>query len=448
MISHSLLSASGSSRWKDCALEAVADYVLKKESSAAADRGTKLHDLLAQILSDRTREYDVKNIKQQFDILNTEDKLALRFVVSKFRELFYSKTDVYDIKVENRVFYNKVLGLTDEEAHYAFGTADFSALVKVDFENTLAYMAADDAESMSDELKYYDLYVCDAKFGRWGVESRNNSQLALYAAGILQSLSLQQYEKINSIVMNIVQPGFEMQPWVITIDELYAFLDRYKQSARDAIDIFTRKRPITIEDFPEKPHKFSALRGVYNLRQWEEVRNIDFEEFLRKAQYQLDDAIMRVCEDECVSGGECGCNSSPYPENHPDHPGCIIDEDFPTVERPDLSMKLDLAFKIKEWANDVIEQAEKWMIEYDMNESVAGYYLAEGRQKPLKWDVNADRIAKELSLSDSELYQTELKSPSQIIKDLKNIDPEIEEKIAKITTRDKPNKKLTKWKEE
>jgi len=143
----------------------------KKEQSVYANRGTALHALAEDLILDRTPEKVYEGYKW------TEDDLKL--TVEPYVD--YAKgicSEVHHSWIEKKVF------ITES----CYGTAD-----------CIAY----DEESNS-------LHVIDFKAGAGVfVQTRDNTQLQIYAIGAIRFLLEQGYSEPEKVVIHIVQPGID-----------------------------------------------------------------------------------------------------------------------------------------------------------------------------------------------------------------------------------------------
>lgn len=398
-IEHSLLSASGAYKWVKSPAEAIMSYEMINSTNKHAERGTQLHDLLAkiligyeegyEILADKViigeNTYPIKNYGEDFNKVTKNEPEALKEIVNKFFKYFNSLGKNTKIKIETRVFYNEFLGVTKPEL--AFGTADICVI-----------------ESKGN--KTVDLHILDAKFGYNEQKARNNSQLALYALGFVDYIQKANSAwKINNIYMNILQPGYDSEPWAVCLDALIEFIEPYKKPAQRAQAIHDGDAILNINDYTKPIGLFWASLGVYNYAQCAKAKRV-----------------------------------------HSEFKKISLLEYLPTS---DLSECLKIAEDLEGWINEVkkyaIEQAKSGV-------EIKDYKLVESKAKPVKWKEDLNNLAEELSVLLNEPEETFIKSevisPAKLKLYLireKNAYAEKEEVldfIVERTIRDEPNKIL------
>lgn len=213
MAQHSLFSASASARWIRCPGSLALCEGLPNTSSSAAWRGTVIHALSEECLRHDTdpATYDelvVDGIKVEID----EEMIEIAEVYVEFvRGLPGAK------RYEVRSDYSHLLPDEVREAgeSIAFGTVD-------------AMVLAPDGT----------VYVIDLKTGRRWVDPKENTQLGLYAAGIVRQLEEFFDEKITSIQLVIIQPVLHKEPqvWEPTRAELSRIEGDAMLAAMDALE--------------------------------------------------------------------------------------------------------------------------------------------------------------------------------------------------------------------
>lgn len=193
MTAHSLFSASASERWARCPGSLALAYGTGSASatSYAAAEGTACHEAGELCLRD--------------DSLQVSDLIGTVFQVEDFRIPF---TDELADLVQTYVEY--VRGLP--------GTR----LVEVRCDYTAALgLPLGQGFGTSDAvlLDGTTVHVVDAKFGRKYVAPEANTQLALYAVGVVATIESMLGEQVDKVVLHIVQPR-------VTGKGTYAELDR------------------------------------------------------------------------------------------------------------------------------------------------------------------------------------------------------------------------------
>jgi len=209
---HSEFSPSGSKRWINCpASIQMLREMPKKEgegSSFYAEEGTAAHEFAAKCLED---ELDPKTqIGQTYNKFDVDKYMARE--VAKYTE-YVNGQITWDstIFVETRV---PMFELHDS----MFGTADAVVLHKDSFE------------------------IIDLKYGKGVlVEAENNTQLMVYALGILYWLKREgvEFEPDAELTLTIVQPRAPhiegpIRSWNITVAGLLGFANEVKSSINAA----------------------------------------------------------------------------------------------------------------------------------------------------------------------------------------------------------------------
>lgn len=161
MAEHSFLSASGSLRWIACAGSAHVEAELPNEPNEHSELGILAHDLSEKML--RGTPFDLS----EFD---GEMVGYIQEYVAHCNEL---RTNAWYVGVEERVDFSPwVPG--------GFGTADFIS------------------------IKDHTAFIVDLKYGYVRVSAKDNSQLKLYALGVLNEFDY--LHRIEKFVCTIVQP--------------------------------------------------------------------------------------------------------------------------------------------------------------------------------------------------------------------------------------------------
>lgn len=211
MTSHSVFSASGATRWANCAGSMALSKGLHSKSGAAALRGTAGHEVASECLENDLSPFDFISVMIKDDdgnLVEHEIDEDMQHQVYDYVEYVRGISGVR--LVETRVYYASALGLTDEEA---FGTGD--AII----------------------IDGTHVHIIDLKTGRGWVGAENNTQLSLYAIGVVDALEAIG-EEVTDITLHIVQPAVHNVPatWTITRAELAAIAEEMKLAAQRAVE--------------------------------------------------------------------------------------------------------------------------------------------------------------------------------------------------------------------
>lgn len=218
---HSLFSASGASRWSNCAGSLTLSQGIRKPSSWAADEGTAGHLLGERCLEHDAEPYDfigeiIPVCGNGGDIVTNEIEVTLELAEAVSMYVEYVRGISGTRWLETRIYYADLLGVPEEDG---FGTGDCCIL-----DGTV-------------------LHVIDAKFGRGYVDPFKNKQMILYGAGVTSAMELVG-EEITEIHLHVVQPRVSDKPvpYVMTRQELrdeVAMLHEAAQRAQEAMASFT-----------------------------------------------------------------------------------------------------------------------------------------------------------------------------------------------------------------
>lgn len=192
---HSILGASGSSRWLACpgSVGLIRAHGLESEESAHARLGTAAHKLADMCLSDGTEAWEkTGHVIDGFAVGFGDERIdpnAVQVYLDYCRDLA-ERADWCASEFR--------IGLTYKPSPYFFGTADFVAVAGS------------------------ETHVVDFKFGEGiGVSPVNNPQMLYYAWGLVQERALER-SKDDLLYLTIVQPRYargsgEPETWVTTI---------------------------------------------------------------------------------------------------------------------------------------------------------------------------------------------------------------------------------------
>lgn len=399
MTKHSLLSASSAYKWKDSPAEACYNMWLVNKTSQAAERGTFLHKILSEILDSKNYEFiNINNlykisIIRDNDVNDTYDLSSSSYEQLSSILLYLDRYKEKQLQKHKQYLETKIYyneWLDIEDKDMAFGTAD------------IAYIE----ETKTSGSNAINVHIFDAKFGQVPVNVKNNYQLALYALGFIsflkeRAVKVNKKLKINNIILGILQPGIGVFTETVKLKDLVDLIEPLKKSAKRAVDIYKGREVLSISDFSEYPAKYSVSQGVYNLRLCALAKQIDI-------------------------------------------------NDLPIG---DISSCLDMAFKLKKWCGDVIEQATTIL---ENGEVVEGFELIDGRKKPLKWKNGEDAViklgeyVKQNDLDEETFISKTLLSPVQTLNKLQNefglSKENAEDLVAGLVTRDEANKVIAKIK--
>ncbi len=215
---HALLSASGAGRWINCPPSArMEEKIPSSGNSSYAEEGTLAHefaDLGLRIQSntgDVGKGSDYERWKKQVERLKTKP--------------------LYDPEMDDyvKVYTNYVL-----EQFYVAKKKTSDAVLKIEERTDFSYLVPEgfgtsDANVIADEL----LEIVDLKYGK-GVKvyAKENSQLRLYALGLLRKFDLA-YD-ITKVKMTIVQPRLDhIDSEVLTVAELQAWAEKVVKPSAD-----------------------------------------------------------------------------------------------------------------------------------------------------------------------------------------------------------------------
>lgn len=212
MTEHAKLSASGSTIWLNCSGSVEAQSRIKHErSNDYADLGTLAHHLASLCLKENKEAKEFLNKK----ISCESDGRKLEIIVDDEMSGFVQEYLDYVLSFEGKL----ILSYTEERVDFShlvpegFGTAD---RITIDFNNKICH-------------------VFDLKYGE-GVQvyPENNTQLQLYAIGILHELEF--LNSIDSFELHIVQPRkYYIGSWRISKNDLIEFGEYVKKQAEKAL---------------------------------------------------------------------------------------------------------------------------------------------------------------------------------------------------------------------
>ena len=190
---HALLSPSGSHRWMSCTPSARLEESIPSKGSAASEEGTVAHELAEHAI----RKYLAGEYMPLIDELPVPKEIAENKYYSREMEKYVTDyvcyvCDVYEVIEGAEMSIERKFDLTMYVPE-CFGSCDCDIV----------------GETV--------LNIIDLKYGKGvQVEAENNTQLMLYALGVLRSLPPEKQSKIETVRMHVAQvrlghyPVFEM----------------------------------------------------------------------------------------------------------------------------------------------------------------------------------------------------------------------------------------------
>ena len=205
---HAKLSASGSSKWLNCAGSIEAESKIPNKQSVYAEEGTLAHELAdiclkKQLEAKKYIGYDVLYAPEKSGIITEE---MAKFVQEYIDYVLAHETKNSQLYTEDRVDFSNIVP-------DGFGTMDAAILD-------------------------YDTGIChifDLKYGQGvPVDAVENTQAQLYALGFYNELKC--LDVIKSFKIHIVQPRiFNYSSWEITLDDLVKFGEYASKKANEAL---------------------------------------------------------------------------------------------------------------------------------------------------------------------------------------------------------------------
>ena len=179
---HALLSPSGSHRWMNCTPSARLEEPLPESTSAAAEEGTVAHELAEYALS----KYLAGEYMPLLDELPTPKEISENKYYSPEMDKYVTDyvcyvCDIYELEEGAKMSIERKFDLTTYVPD-CFGSCDCDIV----------------GETV--------LNIIDLKYGKGvQVDADGNSQLMMYAIGVLNSLEPQHRSKIGKVRMHIAQ---------------------------------------------------------------------------------------------------------------------------------------------------------------------------------------------------------------------------------------------------
>ena len=201
---HAVLSASASSRWLHCPPSLRAGEHIINVPSQWADEGTRAHELCAQALA-KDWGKEITPLKQADSEYDEEMKQSAVCYAAFVKEQAGSCD--CDVFIEHRVDYSNAIGVPD-----SFGTAD-------------CILLGHDGIAR----------IIDFKYGYKRVEVEKNTQLMLYAAGVMEEFG-KRYG-IKEFRLSIFQPRISnVHTWTISAGKLMSVCEKaFRPAAQLAV---------------------------------------------------------------------------------------------------------------------------------------------------------------------------------------------------------------------
>ncbi len=217
---HALLSASGSSRWIGCPASVAMEYRMKDETSEYAAEGIEAHRLAAEYF-----EYVINNE-------NCYGRDGLPPLVNPLENSSISS----EMLVSIYTYYNYLRDYVYIEKPWK---SKFIYEEKVDFSNAVV-----GGHGTVDAvwLDGFNLNIVDFKYGFNRVEAKDNTQMLLYAIGVINTLK--DYKESSTITLHIVQPRINnFYAWTLTIDELNEWIKYFQVQSIRALTLVDEFNP-------------------------------------------------------------------------------------------------------------------------------------------------------------------------------------------------------------
>ncbi len=253
---HAMLSASSSHRWLVCTPSAMLEAALPDKGSAAAEEGTKAHSLCEKKLN---AFLEGKKVRHTSNIDN---------------EMWEASEEYLDIVAEK---INEARAASEDAVVYVEHKLDYSRWVPDGF-------GTGDCVIISDR----GLEVIDFKYGKGvPVSAENNSQMRLYALGLLDELG--DLFDSDIVRMTIVQPRLDsVSTEELTRQELIEWIDALEPQIQLAAKGEGERKP-------GEHCRFCKLRATCRALAEEELKGVN--EAVRSedlADFELAEIIRRA----------------------------------------------------------------------------------------------------------------------------------------------------------
>lgn len=223
---HHQYSASGAEGWLSCPGKLTMEKGIVEQYSPWADEGSAAHYIGAESLIQKVKPFTFvgkvvicweKEGERDGQILEGEvmpegaterSRWPVTKDMAENLQMYVDTVSKYaregTLLVERRVFFGDAIGVAG-----AFGTSDASIL------------KADGKE----------IIICDLKYGHSKVSAEDNSQMMLYALGVLHDFEwILDFDSLEKITVVIIQPRIPepISQWSCTLKELVTFAERCK----------------------------------------------------------------------------------------------------------------------------------------------------------------------------------------------------------------------------
>lgn len=377
---HAILSPSGADRWMVCAGSVALCKDLPNPDSEYSIEGTDYHELASICLDEDTDAADY--VAQQLPkgtIVTEENAAHLQKYIDYVRKL---RDLGGDLVVEKRV---PIGHITGEKG--AKGTCDAAILREDD-----------------------ELIIVDLKFGM-GVKvfAKKNRQCMTYALGLIEDQDL--YDQYKNIRICICQPRLDhFDEWTCSMQELLEFKEEQSRAAKPIMErLLNPKLPPLPLTPSEKGCRFCLARATYDEATGEMKLCEALEEFASRT-INTDD--MEVIDDINEKGKPIKVTKI---------------KDHVTGEA--LGKLMTKAKLLEIYANGIRDaitgiraSTEKHMLD---GMDVPGWKLAEGKKGDRKFtdEEAVEDLLKGFRMSEEEIYDKSLKTPTQLAKTMKKANP-------------------------
>ncbi len=281
---HAKLSASGSSKWLNCAGSVEAESKIPNKQSVYAEEGTLAHELADICLKNYINSCALNNdYKSPLDRIGEtikceSDKKVISTVVTDEMAKFVQEYIDYVLAHETK---NSQLYTED----------------RVDFSN----IVPDGFGTMDAAILDYDTGIChifDLKYGQGvPVDAVENTQAQLYALGFYNELKC--LDVIKSFKIHIVQPRiFNYSSWEITLDDLVKFGEYASKKANEALAPNAPRTPGEKQcKWCNARHHCPELMEVTEKTLLENFENLNDKNVVLKKPDQLNDKQLKLILD-------------------------------------------------------------------------------------------------------------------------------------------------------
>jgi hypothetical protein len=362
---HALASPSGAHRWLYCANSLAMEDGQPQGDTKAADLGTDKHELLALCMEFGKNAMDYEgHVLKKGHTVNRELATDVQTVLDNVRERIKNHELMgctVQIELEQDVPIDHITG---EEG--ATGRADIVLIVSRGGSATLD--------------------VIDAKFGYQEVETFDNPQLLMYAAGALEKFGLT--EEFDKIFLCVEQPlrGLVLDT-LVGPDDVAEFAADASQRAAKAIMVHRMRgeRALKEEDFApgEKTCQWCKAKAVCP-------------------------AVLKVVEESFMPLSDCD-----------DPAGGDASEMVQHLSIEDLGDTFPKLELIEDWIKAVRARIE---LEVFAGRKVPGVKVVAGKRGNRAWssDEEAEQMLKDFRVKVDQMYSFKLLGPKPILELLKD----------------------------